>query len=146
MSLSGLGSAALVVAAQFGQPGFPTLEQVQECQAPVSLLLSVAAIQVEADEDPKGSFAALMDMSAMANMTLMSWEMYYSGIFWDNPEFDDLLRQRSQELAKVSFAALQEDTIVDAELDGMIEKGFACMTMAREHELIMNADGSTTES
>ena len=146
MSLSVLGSAALVVAAKFGQPGFPTLEQVKECQAPVSLLLAVSAIQTENGVDPDGNFASLLDMSSMAGMTLVSWELYYSGLFWDSPGFEDRLQQRSAELAGLSFEYLRDGPDDDAGLDDQIEMGFACMTMTREHELIMNADGSTTES
>lgn len=149
MSLSAFAAASLLFGAQFGQADFPSNEQVQECLPAVSMLMAVAAIEMSKGEGQgegeEGQFAQLFETSSRANLTLVAWDQYYRGIFWDDPRFEDSSLARSAEVAQQTFAILREEAAMDMPMNVLVATGFDCMMLTTQHTMITNMDGSAGE-
>ncbi|ANU08202.1 hypothetical protein [Paraurantiacibacter namhicola] len=141
-----IGTAmALAAAGTFGDPGFPTQEEVLACQEPVSMVMATTIIEVEQNKDnPDPDMVAMSDRAGLANAKLLAWEQYYAGYLFDHPEFEERAKARNKVLATASFEWLRATDKTEAEMAGIkgtVAKAFECIAMTEAHDFVARSAG-----
>ena len=137
MSLSLLGAGSLIFAANFGQAGFPTQQEVEACVMPTMTVV----VTLMATEDPAMEPVEDMFMSAYAKY--LAWDLYYDGRRFDDEDFKEVSGDMTETNAAEAFTiaqALNDEN--GSEMEGYIQSAFACMEAAKPHGLIYNRDGT----
>ena len=137
MSLSLLGAGSLVFAANFGQAGFPTQQEVEACIMPTMTVL----VTLMDMDDPEMEPVEQMFMGAYAKY--LAWDLYYDGRRFDDEDFTEISGDMTEQNAAEAFAIAQKINDENGpEMKAYIQSAFACMETAKPHGLIYNRDGT----
>lgn len=137
MSISIVSAAALSFAAQFGQAGFPSQQDVEACVMPTLTVL----VTVMAADDPEMKPVEDMFVTAYAKYT--AWDLYYDGRRFDDEDFKKVSGELTTQLAPQALQnAKALNDAEEGEMQAMVKQAFACAEAAKPHGLIFNSDGT----